>query len=293
MKKIITLIGLSILTTQIIAQTSISTSKSNYAPNETVLLEIQGPSSATVSLLIVDPSDKNKFTDTIILGPDGQSNYELDLAGYTSGVYTAVITRGNSQTTDIFSVGLLTGAGEINARTTKDAYNLGESILVLGESNENILLTLELRDPNGDIVKTKETFTNKDGVFSEGSFRIPLEAEIGTWTIHAQSGPNFDDVEITVQGDLEEGIVILVDSIVASPGGEIVTLKGYGVAVSQQIIITIFSDSDEEITELSIFSTGDGDFSTIWLVDNQIAPGTYTIKAKDALDEAETTVIIE
>ena len=258
-----------------------------------MLLEIQGPSSATISLLIVDPSDKDKFSDTIILGPDGQSNYELDLTGYSSGVYTAVVTRGNSQTTDIFSVGLLTGSGEISVRTTKDAYYPGEAILVLGESSKNILLTLELRDPDWEIVKTKETFTNKDGVFSEGSFRIPLESKIGTWTIHAQSGPNFDDVEITVQGDIEEGIVIFVDSIFHSPGGDIVTVKGYGAAVSQQIIITIFSENNEEITELSIFSTGEGDFSTIWLVDNQIAPGTYTIKAKDALDEGETTIVLE
>lgn len=267
--------------------------KLNYSQSETLLLEIQGPASATVSLLIVDPSDKDKFSDTIILGPDGQNNYELELVGYTSGVYTAVITRGNSQASDVFSVGLLTGSGEISSSTTKDSYFPGESILVLGEASQNILLTLELRDPDGEIVKTKETFTNKDGVFSEGSFRIPLDAKIGIWVIHAQSGQNFEDVEITVQGDVEEGMVIFVDSIVPSPGGDIVTFKGYGASVSQQVIITIFSDDDEEITELSIFSTGDGDFSTIWLADKQIAPGTYTVKVKDSIDEAETTVEIK
>ncbi len=265
----------------------------NYSPGETLILEIQGPASSTISLLIVDPSDKHKFSDSVTLGPDGQTNYELDLTAYASGVYTAVITRGNSQTTDIFSVGLLTGSGEIHARTTKDTYQPGEAILVLGESSENILLTLELRDPDGEVVKVKETFTNKDGVFSEGSFRIPLEAKIGTWTIHAQSGPNFDDVEITVQGDVEEGIVVFVDDVTPSPGGDIITIKGYGAAISQQVIITIFSDTDEQITELSIFSTGEGDFSTIWLADKQIAPGVYTIKAKDALNETEITFTLE
>lgn len=267
--------------------------KLNYSPGETLLLEIQGPSSATLSLLIVDPSDKNKFDDTVILGPEGQINYELDLTGYTSGVYTAVITRGNSQTSDVFSVGLITGSGEINVRTTKDSYQPGEAILVLGESAENILLTLELRDPDGEVVKVKETFTNKDGVFSEGSFRIPLESKIGTWTIHAQSGQNFDDAEITVQGDVKEGMTIFVDSVIPSPGGDIVTLKGYGAAVSQQVIITIISQDDEEVAELSIFSTGDGDFSTIWLADSEVLPGTYTIIAKDAIDEAETTFEFE
>jgi len=267
--------------------------KLNYSPGETLIMEIQGPASSTISLLIVDPSDKNKFTDTVILEPDGQSNYELDLSGYPSGVYTAVLTRGNSQTSEIFSVGLLTGSGEIQIRSTKDTYQPGESILILGDSSKNVLLTLELRDPNGQVIKTKETFTNKDGFFSESSLRIPLDAQIGIWTIHAQSGPNFDDVEITIQGNIAEGIVIFVDSVVPSPGGKIVTVKGYGAAVSQGVVITIFSEDDEEITELSIISTGVGDFLTIWLVSNDIPPGTYTIKAKDALDETEITFILE
>jgi len=267
--------------------------KLNYSAGEILLLDILGPPSATISLLIIDPSDKNKFTDTVILGPDGQSTYELDLNGYSSGVYTAVLTRGNSQTSDVFSVGLMTGSGEINVRTTKDIYQPGESILVLGDSSKNILLTLELRDPNGEVVKTKETFTNKDGVFSESSLRIPLDAQIGIWTIHAQSGPNFDDVEITVIDIDEEGMVIFVDSVVPSPGGKIVTLKGFGAAVSQGVIITIFSEDNEEIIELTIFTTGAGDFSTIWLVDSSVAPGTYTIIAKDAFNEAQTTLTFD
>ena len=267
--------------------------KLSYSAGETLLLEIQGPTSATVTLLIVDPSDKNKFTDTVILGPDGQSNYELDLTGYSSGIYTAVITRGNSQTSDIFSVGLLTGSGEISVRTTKDAYNPGEAILVLGESSKNILLTLELRDPDGEIVKTKESFTNKDGVFSEGSFRIPLEAKIGTWTIHAQSGPNFDDVEITVQGDIEEGLVIFVDDIQTLATGEFVKIKGYGAAISQNVIITIFDEVDDEIEEITARTTGIGEFEILWGVPNDLAPGTYLIKASDPFDEAETTFVLE
>ncbi len=267
--------------------------KLNYSPSETLLLEIQGPASATVSLLIVDPSDKNKFSDTIILGPDGQSNYELELAGYSSGVYTAVITRGNSQTSDIFSVGLLTGSGEINVRTTKDSYQPGDAILVLGESSKNVLLTLELRDPDGEVVKTKETFTNKDGVFSEDSFRIPLEAKIGTWMIHAQSGPNFDDAEITVKGDIEEGLVIFVDDIETLPTGKFVKIKGYGAAISQNVIIAIFDEVDDEIGEITARTTGIGEFEILWQVPSDLSPGTYLIRANGPFDEAETTFVLE
>jgi len=225
--------------------------KLNYSQDEILILEIQGPASSTTSLLVVDPSDKNKFTDTIILGPDGQSNYELDLSGYASGVYTAVLTRANTQTSEVFSVGLLTGSGEIHVRSTKDTYQPGESILILGDSSKNVLLTLELRDSNGKVVKTKETFTNKDGVFSESSLRIPLDAQIGVWTIHAQSGPNFDDVEITVQGDIEEGLVVYVDGVVDLPTGEFLSIKGYGASIKQTVVITIFDDADNEIDGIS------------------------------------------
>ena len=88
-------------------------------------------------------------------------------------------------------------------------------------------------------------------------------------------------------------MVILVESIVPSPGGDILTISGYGAAVSQQVIITIFDGDDVEVEELSIFSTGIGEFSTIWLVSDDITPGTYTIRAVDSLDESETTVVIE
>jgi hypothetical protein len=268
--------------------------KLNYAAGETMNLEIQGPPSGTVSLLIVDPSDKNKFSDTIILGPEGQKNYQLALSGYSSGVYTAVVTRGNSQISEIFSVGLQTGSGPIDARTTKETYQPGESVLVLGESAKNILLTLELSDPNGTVIKSKETFTNKDGIFSDSSFKIPVTAQPGTWTIQARSGPNFDDVKITVQGSVEEGMVIYVDSVVSTNTGKQVTIKGYGAAINQFVVITIFSEDDEEITELTIKATKEGEFSTPWLADNTVPLGTYTLKAVDAhSNEAETTVLLQ
>ena len=263
--------------------------KLNYSQDETLIIEIQGPVSSTVSLLIVDPSDKNKFTDTLILGPDGQKNYELDLTGFSSGVYTAVITRANTQTSEIFSVGLLTGSGEIKVSSTKDNYQPGESILILGDSSKNVLLTLELRDPNGQVVKTKETFTNKDGVFSESSLRIPLDAQIGVWTIHAQSGPNFDDVEITVQGDIEEGLVVYVDGVVDLPTGEFLSIKGYGASIKQTVVITIFDDADNEIDGISARTTGVGVFEVLWQFPDDFAPGTYLIRANDPVNEAETT----
>ncbi|KAG0510934.1 MAG: hypothetical protein NPMRD1_460006 [Nitrosopumilales archaeon] len=166
--------------------------------------------------------------------------------------------------------------------------------MILGDSSKNVLLTLELRDPDGEVVKTKETFTNKDGVFSVSSIRIPLDAQIGSWTIHAQSGPNFDDYEITVQGDIEEGLVVYVDAIQTLSTGKIVSIKGYGAAISQNVILTIFDGADNEISEITARTTGVGEFIVPWGIPSDLPPGTYLIKAIDAhLNEAETTFVFE
>ncbi len=270
----------------------VKTDKLNYSSGEKATIDIQGPASATISLLIVDPSDKNKLSDTLILQPDGRAQYELDLQGYGSGVYTAVITRGNSQSDDVFTVGLQTGSGEIQARTTKDTYLPGESILILGNAAKNILLTLTLTDPDGNEIKTKETFTNKDGVFSEKSFKIPLDGKIGTWNINAKSGPNFVNVKITVIGTIEEGLVVFVDSIKPTPSGKIVTFKGFGAAVTQTVTLLIISDDSEELYELKVSTTGIGEFVIPWVVPPDVVPGTYTVIATDPFDTAETTLVL-
>lgn len=274
-------------------QLIVKADKLNYAAGSKAILDISGPASATLSLLVVDPADKNKFSDTIVLKPDGTAKYELDLTGYGSGVYTVVITRGNSQGSDIFSVGLQTGSGDISVRTTKDTYGKGEAILILGTSGENILLTVSLKDPDGKIVKEKETFTNKDGVFSEDSFRIPLDAKVGTWVVNAKSGPNFDNVEISVVGDLKEGIAVFVDDVKPTPSGKIATIKGYGAAVSQNVIITITNEDGEQVDELTVVSTGIGEFTTLWVVPPGSPPGTYLVHAQDAHNEAQTEMIIK
>ena len=40
-----------------------------------------------------------------------EETYSLNLDGYSSGVYTAVISKGSTQSTEIFAVGLQTGSG--------------------------------------------------------------------------------------------------------------------------------------------------------------------------------------
>ena len=267
--------------------------KLNYAAGEIANVEIQGPTSSTITLLVVDPSDKPKFSESITLGPDGQKTFDLDLTGYSSGVYTIVLTRGNAQADDVFSVGLQIGSGPIEIRTTKQNYQSGESILILGNTSPNALLTLELIDPNDKVVKTKDTFTNKDGLFSESSIRIPTDTEFGTWTLKATSGANFATVEIEVVGVAEEGLIVSVEDIVQTSLGKQLNIKGFGARISQPVVIQILGQDGIEIIELTTFATGVGNFETLWIIPKDIVPGNYTIKATDPVDEAETSFVIE
>jgi len=217
----------------------------------------------------------------------------LDLTGYASGVYTTVVSRGNSQAEELFSVGLQTGSGPIEINTTKDAYKPGDPILVLGKSGPNIIVKITLYDPDGNEVKSKEIFTDKDGTLSEGSFRIPSEAKIGVWKMKAVSGPNFVEIEFSVTPSKEQGMSVVVTNVLKSFQGTLVTINGFGAAVTQTVVIEITSSEGEMIDELRFSSTGTGDFSTIWIIPEDTPPGTYTIKATSLNDSAETTFELE
>ena len=73
--------------------------------------------------------------------------------------------------------------------------------------------------------------------------------------------------------------------------GDIVTIRGQG-AQSYSISIQIISPAGDEITKVSTFKTGAGDFSTIWIIPDGLEHGTYTITASDASQTAQTTITI-
>jgi len=109
----------------------------------------------------------------------------------------------------------------------------------------------------------------------------------------AVSGPNFVETEFSVTPSQEQGMSVVVTNLEKSFQVTLVTIKGFGASVSHTVVIEITSSEGEKIEKLTVFSTGVGDFSTIWLVDKETPPGTYTIKASDALDSAETTFELE
>jgi len=265
--------------------------KLNYKAGDTAIISLIGKGSDIVSLLIIDPSDKPKGdTISITLQPDGRGSYSLNLDGYASGVYAAVISKGNTQNTEIFAIGLQTGSGNIEINTTKLNYLPGDSILILGDTAANSLLTITLIDPDGNEVKTKETFSDKSGKISESSFRIPSVAQSGMWEINVKSGSNFDTAEIEVLATLVEGMQISVEETYepsTSHLGKTITIKAVG--VYQSVEIEIIADDDEIIETLVPRASSQGEVIVPWLVPKDTEPGMYTFKISDAKGSAETT----
>ena len=263
--------------------------KLNYKNSDDAIISLTGKPSDVLSLLIIDPSDKPKGDAIqITVKPDGTQTYVLDLDGYSSGVYSAVISKGSAKNTEIFTVGLQTGSGEVKIGTTKNTYEPGESILILGDTKPNVLLTITLTDPDGNEVKIEDSFSDKLGKITEESFRIPSEAKPGIWTLNAKSGSNFYNHEIEVTALKIEGLVIFVEDSETIPGiGKTVTIRVLG--AEQLVRIEIVSDDDEIIEELRFPASDEGNVIQPWVIPPGTEPGTYIFKAKDAFNSAETT----
>ncbi|MBS1269016.1 MAG: hypothetical protein MAG458_01752 [Nitrosopumilus sp.] len=267
--------------------------KLNYKSSDTANILLTGESSEILSLLIIDPSDKPKGESiSITLQPDGKMTHQLDLTDYSTGVYTAVISKGSSQNTKTFTVGLQTGSGEININTTKQGYIPGESILVLGETAKNVLLTISLINEKDEIIKEKEIFSNKEGKISDESLRIPSDASSGVWKINIKSGSNYNTVEIDILKTVEEGMSIVIEEGEKIPSiGKIISIKVSG--AQQTVEIEIKSSNGKIIDKLSFPASEQGEINLPWLIPKELEPGTYTVVVNDAHNIIQGTFEIE
>ena len=267
--------------------------KLNYKSGEIATITLSGEESEIINLIIVDSSDQAK--DDIIsitLQPDGRGVHTIKLSNYSPGIYTAVVSKGSTQSAEIFTVGLKLTPGDIEIRTTKLDYHRGDSILILGEvKGSNSLLKINMINPDGEIVKTRTTFADKNGKITEDSFRIPLDAQKGEWTINAQGASSFDNVKIDVLEDATEGMIVEIrESTLPASHGKSVNIHIFG--ARQNVEMTILSIDGQEVAKLKGTSTRDGEINQPWPIPEEIVPGEYIIRVTDGIDSAETTFII-
>jgi hypothetical protein len=262
--------------------------KSNYKNTEKPVISLAGKPLDSVSLIIITPSGSVLGKDKIIqLKEDGRGEHSLDLTGYVSGIYTAVIKKGGSQSSENFSVGLQTGSGEINAEITQTEYTQGERILLLGSTtNANSLMSVSLMDPSGSKIKSLEIASNSERMFSEERLRIPSNGQVGVWKIIITSGSNLDKIEFNVFSSTEKGMDVKATKKVI-----VGNLLEIDIAASHKtsIIIEIWNMDDEKIQELTCNTTKEFKCETFWSIPKNTIPGTYTIKTYDAISSSETT----
>jgi hypothetical protein len=267
--------------------------KLNYSTSDKARLTIQGPADTNVSILILDPSDKVKVTDTITLGLDGRTDYEIDLAAYKSGVYSVVLKYQKSQDVAVFTVGLQLGAaGEIKMQATKQEYQQGNGILVLGSAKPNSLLNLKFSDPSGTTIRQKDIFTDKNGKFADSSFRIPADGVQGVWTVRAESGANYADVKINVGGSASNEFTISIDKTTYKPK-DMIQISGVGGGKSQSVVVTVYDSANKKIVDLNTFTTSEGIFKLNWIIPIDTPLGDYKMSAKTGSSVAEVTLSIQ
>ena len=261
--------------------------KLNFDAGEPIQISIQGPTNAQVALIVIDSADREKFSDTMNLGPDGKEVYIIPSEDLPNGSFTINAKRGESSGSAIFTIGLTTGSGAISIQTTRDNYNAGEQILILGSTGAiNVLLDITIEDPDGTVIKKIETFSDRFGVFKVDNFRIPSDAEIGEWSILAKSGGNFKKSIFYVQGDSSELEIVTDDN--EYQVNELMNISGSGARISATITIKIFNMTGEEVDELNITAKSNGEFLTLWQIPADLEIGEYEMTADDGASNTST-----
>jgi len=259
--------------------------KSNYKNTENAILTLAGEASEKISLIIITPSGSVVGSDIVVqLQADGRGKYNLDLTGYVSGIYTAVIKKGGSQNSENFAVGLVAGAGDIDAKVTQTEYSQGERILLLGSTvNSNSLMNADLIDPNGKKIKSIEIISNSEGMFSEERLKIPTSGEAGLWKIEIYSGANLDKIEFMVLSAVD-GMEIKVNEEVKV--GDLFKMQ---ITTSKKTSIEIQISNSEgyEVQKLTCITTKEFKCESFWSVPKDTIPGTYTVKAHDTINSTE------
>ncbi|MGY5145987.1 MAG: biofilm-associated protein, partial [Candidatus Nitrosopumilus sp. metabat.KBP569_Feb_25m_nospike.7] len=262
--------------------------KINYKNTEKPIVSLAGIPSEKVSLIIITPSGSVVGSDiTIQLKADGRGQHSLDLSGYVSGIYTAVVKKGGSQNSENFSVGLLSGSGQISSKITQTEYNQGERILLLGSTtNPNSLMTVTLTNPDGKNVKTLEIASNSEGMFSEERLKIPSDGKTGSWEIMIKSGSNLQKIQFDVFSEIKEGMHVKATEAVIA--GDLLKID-ITASHKTSIIVEISNAEGDKVQELMCNTTKEYKCETFWSIPKDTIPGTYNIKAYDSISSSETT----
>ena len=265
----------------------------NYNSGSPVELNIQGQSNASVSLVVIDESDKTRISDTIDLDDNGNHVYYIDSTELGTGAFVVEVRYGNSRGDTQFTIGLSTGSGPIDFRATKTDYNLGEQVLLIGKTGNSVVLNVVIYDPNGILIRSFETFSDRTGIFKVDNFRIPTNAETGDWKVAISSGENITERNFIVEAG-EGGISVRLDSEENTYNlGDVMTINGKDAILGTTVTITILDSGGTEIDQLRIQPKTTGEFYTIWVIPRDIVEGIYQMNVTDETNSTSLSFIID
>ena len=257
--------------------------KSNYAGtgSSSAFINIVGSPSTSLLLTIIDPSDNTKFSDNITTNAVGEYRYELDITGYSTGVYKAVVSKANIQDSTKFAIGVQTGSGDISLTPLKQFYLPGEQLTISMTEQSNSILTLSLIDPSGNTTAEIEIFSDDSGSFSTNLLGIPIAGEIGNWKIKLKSKLDTAESVVSVQETIGSILSLHIEKTEYLIG-ETAVISGTAPTIVSYVIVTISNNSTQEIIEeLETPVTGSGNFSLPWVIPSGLSFGMYTIEVSD------------
>jgi len=266
--------------------------KTNFELNSKAILSIVSPALSKLTISILDSNDNIEMTDSITSSSIGKNRYAIDLDGFDSGIYRAVISSTNIQDSVKFSIGLESASGPISLVSTKSNYSPGESILVIGNTGNNARIIITLFDPSGNVSGITETFSDSTGGFSTNIIGIPSDAALGDWKITAHNRLDNNSVEINVSIPTGKSLTLQIEETQFSIGDTII-IKGIGQSDANRLEIKITNESDEEVTSLFTPITSSGTFSLPWTVPTGFDTGTYTITVSDDENSSSFEIFIQ
>ena len=268
----------------------VTTTKLNYSAGDIIDLNVQGEPHSAVSIVVIDDSDQTKISDSVDLDDNGNFVYEIDSQEIGTGAFTVEVRHGASRDDTVFTVGLSTGSGKIEFQTTKDVYNLGDQILVIGKTSNSVVLGVKISDPNGKLYREFDIFSDRIGTFKIDDFRIPSNGLIGDWSIKIGSQESFTEGHFTVEGNMM-GIQVSVDREDNSYNtSDIMAISGKNAHIGASVDIIINDAFGTQITELRITIKDTGEFYTLWKIPKELEEGTYDLLVSDGFTDNSISV---
>ena len=274
--------------------------KFHYQVGETVMITLRGDASSTVKLLVLSPNGLVVGNEeTITLKSDGRGTHSISTKQFSTGVYTAVISKDGKDESHEFAVDLQKDTDVLQINTAKIRYEPGELIQILGNTGSNskdgttgtanVLLTLTMLDPDGNTIRSVESYSDKDRNIADGTFRVPSDAKMGVWKIKATSTTKFAETEFTVQIEAE-GMTITISKSDSPQTEDLINIDIKN--IKKPITFTITSSDGTVIEEPQTRPVINERVYIPYITRDLLIGETYTITVTDTADTTVTAQYI-